>query len=98
MGSGVMIRMSCHQCREEGAQEGFAAAPGGVHELKEAEVERQLLLRDAAVWAQPGAQQGPRPLHGVDVDFAEAAAILVARVRAHGAPNTRSSAFPRVRR
>src|SRR3712207_85996 len=30
--------------------------------------------------AQPGAQQGPRPLHGVDVDLAEAVAILVARV------------------
>jgi hypothetical protein len=38
MGSGVMVRMSCHQCRDEGAQEGFAAAPGVVHELEEAEV------------------------------------------------------------
>jgi hypothetical protein len=38
IGSGVMVRMSCHQCRDEGAQEGFAAAPGVVHELEEAEV------------------------------------------------------------
>ncbi len=38
VGSGVMVRMSCHQCRDEGAQEGFAAAPGVVHKLKEAEV------------------------------------------------------------
>ena len=30
--------------------------------------------------AETGAQQGPRPLHGVDVDLAEAVAILVARV------------------
>src|SRR3954464_3280501 len=30
--------------------------------------------------AEPGAQQGPGPLHGVDVDLAEAVAILVARV------------------
>src|SRR3712207_9540251 len=43
-------------------------------------MERQLLLRDASVRAEPGAQQGPRPLHGVDVDLAEAVAILVACV------------------
>src|SRR4051812_15791928 len=29
---------------------------------------------------EPGAQQGPRPLHGVDVDLAEAVAVLVAGV------------------
>ena len=28
-----------------------------VHELEEAEVKRQLVLQDAAVWAQPEAQQ-----------------------------------------
>src|SRR4051812_40286230 len=67
---------------DEGAEEGFAAAPGVVHELEEAEIERQLLLRDAPVRTEPGAQQGPRPLHGVDVDLAEAVAILVARVLA----------------
>ena len=38
MGSGVMVRMSCRQCRDEGAQEGFAAAAGVVHEREEAEV------------------------------------------------------------
>src|SRR5829696_464865 len=65
---------------DEGTKQGFAAAPGVVHELEEAEVERQLLLRNAAVRAEPGAQQGPRPLHGVDVDLTEAVAILVARV------------------
>src|SRR3954452_1003538 len=65
---------------DEGAEEGFAAAPSVVHELEEAEIERQLVLRDAPVRAEPRAQQGPRPLHGVDVDLAEAVAILVARV------------------
>ena len=76
-----MVGMSCHQCRDEGGQESFAAAPGIVHELKEAEIQRQLLLRDTPVRAEPGARQGPRPLHGVDVDLAEAVAILVARIR-----------------
>src|SRR3954449_4591696 len=32
--------------------------------------------------AEPGAQQGPRFLHGVDVDLAEAVAILVTRILA----------------
>jgi transposase-like protein len=78
-GSGVLASLS-HQGCDEGAEKGFAAAPGVVHELEESEIERQLLLRDAPVRPQPGAQQGPRPLHGVDVDLAEAVAILVARV------------------
>jgi hypothetical protein len=41
---------------DEGAQEGFAPAPDVVHELEKAEIQRQLLLRDAPVRAQPGAQ------------------------------------------
>src|SRR3712207_8373698 len=77
-----MALSSSHQSRDEGAEEGFASAPGVVHELEEAEIQRQLLLRDAPVRAEPGAQQGPRPLHRVDVDLAEAVAILVARVLA----------------
>ena len=43
------------QSRDEGAKESFASAPGVVHELEEAEIQRQLLLRDAPVWPQPGA-------------------------------------------
>jgi hypothetical protein len=44
-----------------------------VNELEEAEIERQLLLRDAAM--QPGSQEGPETLEGVDL--AEAIAVLV---------------------
>src|SRR4051812_2819621 len=44
VGSGVMVRVSPHQSCEEGAEESFAAAPGVVHELEEAEVKWQLLL------------------------------------------------------
>src|SRR5215218_9510686 len=68
------------QSRGEGAEQGSAATAGVVHELEEAEIERQLLLRDAPVRAEPGAQQGPGPFHRVDVDLAEAVAILAARV------------------
>src|SRR3954447_23600441 len=68
------------QSRDEGAKESFASAPGVVHELEEAEIQRQLLLRDAPVWPQPGAEQGPRPLQRVDMDLAEGVAVLIARV------------------
>ena len=43
------------QSRDESAKESFASASGVVHELEEAEIQRQLLLRDAPVWPQPGA-------------------------------------------
>ena len=70
-----------HQGGDKGAEQGFAPAPSVVHELEEAEIQRQFLLRDTPVWSEPGAQQGPRPLHGVDMDLAEAVAVLVAGVR-----------------
>ena len=64
--------------RHERAEQGLATSARVVHELEEAEVKRQLVLRDAAVRAQPGAQQRPEPLNGVDVDLAEAVAVFVA--------------------
>ncbi len=51
-GSGVLS--SCDHGRHQLAEEGFAAAAGVVHELEEAQVQRQLLLRDAAVRPKPG--------------------------------------------
>src|SRR3954447_13117782 len=71
---------SYDQGGNERAQQGFAATPRVVHELEEAEVKRQLLLRDPPVRAEPGAQQGPEPLDGVDVPLAEPVAILIAGV------------------
>ncbi len=51
-----------------------------MHELEEPEIKRQLVLRDAPVRSQPGAQQRPEPFHGVDVDLAEAVPVLVASI------------------
>ena len=79
-GSGVVRSTSFNQGRDEGSKEGPASATCVVHELKKAEVVRQLLLRDATVRAQPGAQQRPEALDRVDVDLAEPVAILVAGV------------------
>ena len=42
-GSGVLAHLFTQNCNK-GAEEGFAAAPGVVHELEEAEIQRQLRL------------------------------------------------------
>src|SRR3954449_1105509 len=81
--AGVGIRIgsaSCDQGGDERAKQGFAATACVVHELEEPQIERQLLLRDPPVRAEPGAQQGPEPLDRVDVHLAEPVAILVAGV------------------
>ncbi len=57
-GSGVLARLT-NERGDEGAKQGFAAPARVVHELEEAEVERQFVLRDAPVRSQPGAQQRP---------------------------------------
>src|SRR5215204_2209517 len=71
---------SYDQGGDERAEQGFAATACVVHILEEAEVVRQLFLRDTAMRAEPGAQQGPETLDGVDVHLAEAIAVLVASV------------------
>src|SRR3954454_4734600 len=68
----------------EGGEEGLTSTTRVVDHLEEGEIGGQLLLRDAAVRAEPGAQQRPQALGGVDVDLAEAVAVLVARVLAPG--------------
>jgi len=79
-GTGVVAGTSRDQAGDEGVKQGFAASARVVHELKEAEVKRQLVLREAPMRAQPGAQQRPEPLHRVDVDLAEAVPVLIAGV------------------
>ena len=82
MGSGVVLGSSRDQAGDQGTERGFAVSARIMHELKEAEVERQLVLRDTPVRAQLGAQQGPEPFHRVDVDLAEAVAIFVTGILA----------------
>src|SRR3954447_22074788 len=83
-GFGVVMIGRRDQGADEGAQERLPAAPGVVDELEEAEIGGELLVRDATVRPQPGAHQGPESLGGVDVDLAEAVAVLVPRVLAPG--------------
>ncbi len=51
-----------------------------MHELKEAQVQRQFLLREAAMRSQPGTEQRPKALHRVDMNFVEAIPVLVTGV------------------
>src|SRR3954462_976435 len=76
-GGGAVSR---NQACDKGAEQGSPTPARIVYELEEAEIERQLVLRNASVRSQPGAQQGPEPLDGVDVHLAESVAILVAGV------------------
>ena len=54
-GSGVMGSITRPE-RRQGRREGLCRGAGVVHELEEAEIQRQLLLRDTPVRAEPGAQ------------------------------------------
>src|SRR4051812_22073312 len=58
---------SRNQACDKGAEQGSPTPARVVDELEEAEIKRQLVLRETPVRAQPGAQQGPEPFHGVDV-------------------------------
>ena len=82
MASGVVSTGSRDQGLYEGGEKGLAAAAGVMDELEEAEIGGQLLLGDATVRPQPGAQQRPETFGRVDVDLAEAVAIVIPRVLA----------------
>src|SRR5215203_5478794 len=86
-GFGVVTGTSGEEARDEGAEESFAPAARVVYELEEAEVIRQLLLRDTPVRAEPRAQQGPETLDGVDVHLAEPVTVFVARILTAGMAN-----------
>src|SRR5215217_2540227 len=71
---------SRNQACDKGTEQGSPTPARVVDELEETEIERQLVLREAPMRAEPGAQQRPEAFHGVDVDLAEAVAVLVARI------------------
>src|SRR3982750_1679746 len=75
---------SRNQACDKGAEQGSPTPARVVDDLEEAELERQLVLREAPVRAEPGAQQGPEPFDGVDVPLAEAVPVLVAGILAPG--------------
>src|SRR5919206_109702 len=79
---GCWDRGSRDERPDERGEEGLAPSARVVDDLEEGEIGGELLLRDAPVRPQPGAQQRPDALHRVDVDLAEAVTIVIARVLA----------------
>ena len=53
-----------------------------MNELEESQVQRQALLRDPTVRAQPTPQQRPEAFEGVDVDLTEPVLVVVSGVLA----------------
>jgi hypothetical protein len=78
----VVTGGSCEQSSDESVEQSLSASPSVVDELEESEIDGQLVLRDTAVRTEPGAQQRPEAFDGIDVDFAEAVAILITRILA----------------
>src|SRR3954451_12159036 len=67
---------------DQRSQQCLAAFPNVMHELEEAQVNRQLLLGDPAVGTQPRPQQRPEPLNGVDMVLINPIPVVVPRVLA----------------
>src|SRR5215813_504591 len=56
----------------------FASLADVVHELEESQVDREFLLGNSSMRAQPTPQERPKAFHRVDVHFAHAVAIVIA--------------------
>lgn len=56
MDSGQFAKLR-HQQFQEGSEQAFTSNADVMHELKEAQVERQFLLRNPSMGAQPRAEQ-----------------------------------------
>src|SRR3954470_2637537 len=78
----IGFRGGGQQSRQEGAEQSFSSASGVMHELEEGKIVGQLFLGDAPVRPQPGAQQRPDAIHGINVDFTEAVTILIPSILA----------------
>src|SRR3954462_1792552 len=78
LGSSCVSGTWGHQECDQGSQQRLTTLPNVMNELEETQVERQLLLRDPPMGAQPGPEQRPEAFDRVDMNFADAIAILVA--------------------
>jgi len=72
--SRVLRDQELNECRKQRV----ASLADVVHELKETQVEREFLLGNTPMRAEPTPQQGPEPFHGMHMDFTKAVAIFIA--------------------
>src|SRR5215510_4473848 len=72
--SRVLRDQELNECR----QQRFASLADVVHELEESQIDREFLLGNTPMRAQPTPQERPKAFHRVDVHFAHAVAIVIA--------------------
>src|SRR5712691_8808060 len=60
----------------------FASLSDVVHKLKETEVQREFLLGNAPMRAQPTPQERPEPFHRIHMHFTQAVAIFISGILA----------------
>src|SRR5499427_10266375 len=72
--SRVLRDQELNECRKQR----FASLADVVHELEESQVDREFLLGNTPMRAQPTPQERPKAFHRVDVHFAHAVAIVIA--------------------
>src|SRR2546430_268252 len=75
-------RVLCDQQLNERMKQRFAPFSDIVHKLEETEVEREFLLGNAPMGAQPTPQQRPEALHRIHMDFTKAVTIFISGVLA----------------
>jgi hypothetical protein len=63
---------------DERRKQRFTSLADVVNELEEPEVEREFLLGNTPMRAQPTPQERPKAFHGVYVHFAQAVSIVIA--------------------
>lgn len=66
--------------RWQGAEQVFTPPANVMHELKEAQIQQQFLLRDTAMGWRLGTEQRPKAFLHVPMNRMEAIAVLVTRV------------------
>src|SRR5262245_15323332 len=70
-------RVFTDQQLHERTQQRFASLADVVHKLEEPQVEREFLLGNAPMRAQPTPQERPEAFHGVYVHFAKAVPVFI---------------------
>ena len=78
----------------ERTKQRFASLADVVHKLEETQVEREFLLGDAPMRAQPTPQERPEAFHGMHMDFTKTIAIFVSSECASSVVDTLMAVAP----
>jgi hypothetical protein len=65
---------------KQASQQCFATLSHIVNTLKKPQIERQIVLRDAAMRPKPRPEQGPKAFHGIDMHCVKALPVVIPSV------------------